>query len=215
MNSSLVIIGSGGHAKSVANVAKSCGYKVLAFVDDKNAGTNLLDIPIINSNETIKKYSDQNFFIAIGNNATRKLVSKEYKSKLPQANFPSLIHKSSVIGIDCEIDEGTILMAFSHVGPASKIGKFCIINTSSSIDHDCNIRDFTSIAPGVVTGGNVNVGSQSALGIGAVIKHGIDIGNNTVVGANSFVNKNIGNSVVAFGTPSKEVRSLEPNENNL
>lgn len=215
MNSSLVIIGSGGHAKSVANVAKSCGYKVLAFVDDKNAGTNLLAIPIINSNETIKKYSDQNFFIAIGNNATRKLVSKEYKSKLPQANFPSLIHKSSVIGIDCEIDEGTILMAFSHVGPASKIGKFCIINTSSSIDHDCNIRDFTSIAPGVVTGGNVNVGSQSALGIGAVIKHGIDIGNNTVVGANSFVNKNIGNSVVAFGTPSKEVRSLEPNENNL
>lgn len=215
MNSSLVIIGSGGHAKSVANVAKSCGYKVLAFVDDKNAGTNLLAIPIINSNETIKKYSDQNFFIAIGNNATRKLVSKEYKSKLPQANFPSLIHKSSVIGIDCKIDEGTILMAFSHVGPASKIGKFCIINTSSSIDHDCNIRDFTSIAPGVVTGGNVNVGSQSALGIGAVIKHGIDIGNNTVVGANSFVNKNIGNSVVAFGTPSKEVRSLEPNENNL
>jgi len=215
MNSSLVIIGSGGHAKSVANVAKSCGYKVLAFVDDKNAGTNLLNIPIINSNETIKKYSDQNFFIAIGNNATRKLVSKEYKSKLPQANFPSLIHKSSVIGIDCEIDEGTILMAFSHVGPASKIGKFCIINTSSSIDHDCNIRDFTSIAPGVVTGGNVNVGSQSALGIGAVIKHGIDIGNNTVVGANSFVNKNVGNSVVAFGTPSKEVRSLEPNENNL
>ena len=215
MNSSLVIIGSGGHAKSVANVAKSCGYKVLAFVDDKNAGTNLLNIPIINSNETIKKYSDQNFFIAIGNNATRKLVSKEYKSKLPQANFPSLIHKSSVIGISCEIDEGTILMAFSHVGPASKIGKFCIINTSSSIDHDCNIRDFTSIAPGVVTGGNVNVGSQSALGIGAVIKHGIDIGNNTVVGANSFVNKNVGNSVVAFGTPSKEVRSLEPNENNL
>ena len=215
MNSSLVIIGSGGHAKSVANVAKSCGYKVLAFVDDKNAGTNLLAIPIINSNETIKKYSDQNFFIAIGNNATRKLVSKEYKSKLPQANFPSLIHKSSVIGIDCKIDEGTILMAFSHVGPASKIGKFCIINTSSSIDHDCNIRDFTSIAPGVVTGGNVNVGSQSALGIGAVIKHGIDIGNNTVVGANSFVNKNIGNSVVAFGTPSKEVRSFKPNENNL
>ena len=215
MNSSLVIIGSGGHAKSVANVAKSCGYKVLAFVDDKNAGTNLLNIPIINSNETIKKYSDQNFFIAIGNNATRKLVSKEYKSKLPQANFPSLIHKSSVIGIDCEIDEGTILMAFSHVGPASKIGKFCIINTSSSIDHDCNIRDFTSIAPGVVTGGNVNVGSQSALGIGAVIKHGIDIGNNTVVGANSFVNKNIGNSVVAFGTQSKEVRSHKPNENNL
>jgi len=215
MNSSLVIIGSGGHAKSVANVAKSCGYKVLAFVDDKNAGTNLLNIPIINSNETIKKYSDQNFFIAIGNNATRKLVSKEYKSKLPQANFPSIIHKSSVIGIDCVIGEGTILMAFSHIGPDSKIGKFCIINTSSSIDHDCNIRDFTSIAPGVVTGGNVNVGSQSALGIGAIIKHGIDIGNNTVVGANSFVNKNVGNSVVAFGTPSKEVRSLKPNENNL
>ena len=215
MKSTLIIVGSGGHAKSVANVAQSCDYKVLAFVDDKNAGINLLDIPIISSNETAEKYSDQNFFIGIGNNVTRTLVSKEYKSKLPRANFPSLIHKSSVIGIDCEIEEGTILMAFAHVGPASKIGKFCIINTSSSIDHDCNIKDFTSIAPGVVTGGNVNVGFQSALGIGAVIRHNIDIGDNVVVGANSFVNKNIRNSVVAFGTPSEEVRPRKSNENNL
>ena len=66
MKSTLIIVGSGGHAKSVANVAQSCGYKVLAFVDDKNAGINLLDIPIINSNETAEKYSDQNFFIGIG-----------------------------------------------------------------------------------------------------------------------------------------------------
>lgn len=215
MSSTIVIVGSGGHAKSVANVAKSCGYKILAFVDDKNAGVNLLGIPIINSNDATEKYSDENFFIAIGNNAARKSVSKKYKSKLPHANFPSLIHKSSVIGFDCEIEEGTILMAFSHVGPESKIGKFCIINTSSSIDHDCTIKDFTSIAPGVITGGNVNIGFQSAIGIGAVIKHDIDIGDNVVVGANSFVNKNIGNSVVVFGTPSKEVRPRNPNENNL
>ena len=71
------------------------------------------------------------------------------------------------------------------------IGNGVIINTSSSVDHDCYLKDFCSLAPGVNIGGNVVIGKRTFLSIGAKVMHGIKIGNDNVVGGSSFVNKNI------------------------
>ena len=38
MTNDIVVIGSGGHAMSVTNVALSCGYTVISYVDDCQAG---------------------------------------------------------------------------------------------------------------------------------------------------------------------------------
>ena len=65
---------------------------------------------------------------------------------------------------------------------------------------------FSSIAPRVVTGGNVKIGIRSALSIGATVKHGVLIGDDVVIGANSYVNKQISSNVVANGSPCKFVR---------
>ena len=91
-------------------------------------------------------------------------------------------------------------------GSNSNVGACCIVNTKSSIDHDCVMNDFSSVGPGVVCGGNVTVGKRSAVSIGTVVKHNLDIGDDVVVGANSYVNKNIESGVVAYGSPSKNVR---------
>ena len=79
-----------------------------------------------------------------------------------------------------------------NVGPNSIVDKFCILNTSSSIDHDCEMKSFSSIAPRVATG--------------ATIKHGITVGDDAVIGANSYVNKSVDSNVVAYGSPCKFVR---------
>ena len=47
------------------------------------------------------------------------------------------------------------------------------------------------------------------------IKQGIEIGNNVVVGANSFVNKDIQNNQLGYGSPFKVVRQIEDDENYL
>ena len=41
---------------------------------------------------------------------------------------------------------------------------------------------------------------------------GVTIGENTIIGAFSFVNKNIPNNVLAYGTPVKIVRKLTEEE---
>lgn len=207
MSPKVTIIGAGGHAVSVANVAVSAGYSVVAFVDDNKAGQNLVGIPVIR-NETIKENRSQdNFAIAIGDNAARKRVFESFLKENSNVKFPALIHKSAILGICSQIEEGTVIMPNSNIGPNSKVGRFCIINTSSSIDHDCAMGDFSSLAPGVTTGGNVLIGELSAVSIGAVVKHGVKVGDNCVVGASSYVNKDIGNNSVAYGVPCRRIRA--------
>ena len=41
MTNDIVVVGSGGHAISVTNVALSCGYPVISYVDDCQAGKKM------------------------------------------------------------------------------------------------------------------------------------------------------------------------------
>lgn len=215
MKQSIIIIGAGGHAVSIANVAHGSGMNVIAFVDDNKAGVGLLGIPVITTQQCINEHTAANLTIAIGENSVRERVSNEYKSAMPKAKFPPLIHNSAVVGIKTEVGDGTVVMPQVNIGPNCKVGVFCILNTSSSIDHDCEMDAFSSIAPRVVTGGNVKIGLSSAISIGATVKHGVIIGDDVVIGANSYVNKTVESKTVAYGIPCKFVRKRDKGDSYL
>jgi sugar O-acyltransferase (sialic acid O-acetyltransferase NeuD family) len=207
MKTSLIIIGAGRHAISVTNVVISMGMSIVAFVDDNKAGTKIFGIPVISKQKCLNDCPTNNFAIAIGDNAVREQIFKEYLADFPNMYFPPLVHTSSVVGYGAIIGNGTILMPLVNVGPNSKVGDFCILNSSSSIDHDCAMESYSSIAPRVVCGGNVKIGVRSAVSIGATVKDGILLGDDVIIGANSYVNKAVADKVVAYGTPCKKVRA--------
>ncbi|QWE02844.1 acetyltransferase [Polynucleobacter sp. JS-JIR-II-b4] len=204
---SLVIIGAGGHAVSFANVALSAGYAIKCFVDKNKIGQNLLGINIAGNIAELGDLDLYNFGIAIGDNSTRERIYYELRSKHANLKFPPLVHASAIISSFASIGEGTVIMPNAIIGPNSKVGKFCLINTQSSIDHDCIMSDYSSLAPGVITGGTVEIGLRSAISIGAIIKHGLKIGSDCVIGANSYLNQDLPSNQVAYGTPAKQVRS--------
>lgn len=74
---------------------------------------------------------------------------------------------------------------------------------------------YSSLAPGATTGGNVSIGNFSAIPIGAIIKHGIQIEEHCVVGAGALVLHNITKNTIASGTPAKPIRSREVGEKYL
>ena len=202
----LVVIGTGGHAISVANVARSAGFSVKYFVDENKRFDKLLGITLIGDISELANIHEHWFCIAVGDNAARERIFTQLSAKYSNLIFPSLIHSSAILSDYTEIGEGTVVMPGAVVGPNSRIGKFCILNTHSSIDHDSSMSDYSSLAPGVVTGGTVGIGVRSAISIGAVIKHGIKVGDDCVVGANSYVDKDLSSCLVAYGTPARVVR---------
>ena len=203
----LVIFGAGGHAVSVANVALSAGYEIKHFIDKNKKGSDLLGYSIIGDIAELDNVEAFSFAIAVGDNAVRERIYKELTAKTENLHFPALVHSSAVVSYFCEVKDGAVVMPKAVIGPNSKVGKFCLINTQASIDHDCVMLDYSSLAPAAVTGGNVKIGVRSAISIGAIIKHGLKIGDDSVVGANSYLNKDLPNNQVAYGTPAKQVRT--------
>lgn len=207
----LIIIGAGGHATSLANVALSIGINIKYFIDPNKAGKFLLDIAIIGDLDRLTNINEYSFAIAIGDNSSRELVHNNLIRAYGDLNFPPLIHPSSAISTHTEIGKGTVIMPNAAVGPNTKIGTFCIVNTNSSIDHDCTMGNYSSIAPGSMTGGGVSIGTRSAISIGASVKHGISIGSDTIIGGGSYLERDIGNNLVAYGIPAKPIKSRSHN----
>ena len=96
-------------------------------------------------------------------------------------------------------------MAGVIIQPGVKIGRHCIVNTGSCIDHDCIIDDFAHIAPKCGLAGGVSIGEGSFIGIGSSIVPNRAIGKWSIVGAGSVVIKDIPGYSTSYGIPAKPI----------
>ena len=103
------------------------------------------------------------------------------------------------------IDVGSVVMHNAVIQRNTKIGKHCIINTSSNVDHDCVIGDFVHLAPNTTVCGGVTIGSGTLVGAAAVIIPQISIGSNVTIGAGAVINKDVPDGATVVGNPGKIV----------
>lgn len=215
----LIIIGAAGHAKVIADIVEKEGkHQLIGFLDEKLTG-EALGYPILgtekNLPQLIEKHRITALIVGVGDNHIREKAAARLQANFPKMNFPPIIHPGASLGKEVRIGAGTVVMAQAVVNPGSKVGEFCIINTSASLDHDCTLGDFASLAPGTTIGGDCIIGRKTAIGIGATILHGIHIGEESVIGAAALVNANVPACRVAYGTPAKIVRKREKGEKYL
>lgn len=201
----LIIIGAGGHALNATDVAWSTGFTIKHFVDKNKKGSSLFGIKIIEDVAVLDAIKNYCFFIAVGDNAVRARIYNELKAKYPTMSFATLIHPSAVIANGTKIGVGTIVMPNSAVHMASIVGKFCLLDSLTLLGHGSAMNDFSSLAPGVIICGAVKVGLRSAICAGTVVDGKVTIGDDTVVGAQSYVNRDLPSNQVAYGVPAKMI----------
>jgi sugar O-acyltransferase (sialic acid O-acetyltransferase NeuD family) len=216
----IIIFGAGNHAKVLFyEIVKIKKFIIIGFVDDfvkkgkviinyqkknyKNLGS------LVSLKKNTKNFSG---IIAIGSNFIRKQIVDKVSCFNLKIKWETIISKNAVISKNVKIGEGTVIISGSQIGNGSLIGKHCLINSASSLDHDNTFQDYSSTGPGTVTGGSVVVGKMSHLGIGAVVKQNIRIKENTIIGANSYVNKDCLSNHIYFGTPAIKIRKRKYNE---
>ena len=205
MNDSLIIIGASGHGKVVADIAmKMNKWKNISFLDDNLSLKTIMGIPVIGSSANIvehQKHSD--FFVAVGNNSTRERIQEGLLAQ--GTSIVSLVHPSAIIGTDVNVGIGTAIMAGVVINSSTVVGKGCIINSNSGLDHDNNISDYVHISPRTHLAGTVNVGKGSWLGIGSVVSNNINICSGCKIGAGAVVVKDITESGTYVGVPVRKV----------
>jgi acetyltransferase-like isoleucine patch superfamily enzyme len=107
------------------------------------------------------------------------------------------------IGRDVSLNQGTIVSALRSVtiGEGTRIGDHCSIRDSDHRIHpDTPLLDSGFDVRPVAIGRNVWIGRQ------VTVQPGVIIGDNAIVGAHSFVNKDVATGAVVFGTPAKLYR---------
>ena len=222
MKNKLLIIGSGGLAKSILDsISKNNITEVVGFIDEyKNKGEKINDLKIVGKIRDIRNFVKNkevnSFIIGVGDNFLRKSIYEQIMS-LKLRNFKpiSIIDKTATISSYASIGKGCYIAPKTVIQTSTKIGILNVINIGTIIDHDNKIGNFSSTAPGCVTGGNVKVGNLCHLALSAVVKNNISIGSNTIVGSNSYINKNCKSNSIYFGNPGKFYRKRPLGEKYL
>jgi sugar O-acyltransferase (sialic acid O-acetyltransferase NeuD family) len=205
MRDKLIIIGASGHGKVVADIAiKMNMWQNIAFLDDDASIKTSMGLEVIGKTADAFVYKDEaDFFVAIGNNATRKKVQEKLEEE--GMSVVKLIHPSAVIGTDVEIGMGTAVMAGVVINSSSRIGNGCILNTNSSLDHDNVIENYVHISPGVRTAGSVSIGKGTWLGIGSIVSNNVNVCSGCKLGAGAVVVKDITEPGTYVGVPVRRV----------
>ena len=194
----LIIIGASGHGKVVADITTLNRYEDIVFLDNDPTIFSCFGYPVLGP-DTMTAELDGDGFVAVGNVKTRKYLMERDTGR----NFPVLIHPSAVISKEVIIADGSVVVAGPALNPRARMGKGCIVNTSSSIDHDCILGDYCYVAVGVHLSRTVIVGEELWIGAGAIVSNNVTICDDCMIGAGSVVIKNIVESGTYVGVPVK------------
>ena len=192
----LIIYGASGHGKVVYDAAVKSGHDVISFYDDDVEKLEILGQKVSHLLPTFGQV-----IIAVGDNNVRKKLVSQIKLDLSEA----VIHPSSILGVDVEIGEGSVVFAGSAVNPDVHIGKHVIINTNATIEHDCIIDDFVHVSPNATLCGTAEVGEGTQIGAGAVVLPNLKIGKWCIIAAGAVVTRDIPDYSKVIGVPGKIV----------
>lgn len=195
----LIIIGAGGYSKVIAEIAKLNGFKSISYLDDIES-CNLKGYlgKISDYRNYIKNYM---FFVAIGDNVTRKKIQQEITAK--GAFIVNLIHPHAIISSNVKLGLGIAVMGGAVINSGATIGNGVIINTCSSIDHDCMIGDYVHISVGAHIAGTSRIGERCFICAGVTVINNIRICADCIVGAGAVVVKDIEKAGIYKGVPAK------------
>jgi sugar O-acyltransferase (sialic acid O-acetyltransferase NeuD family) len=201
----LLIIGSSGHGKVVADIAlKMNKWENIFFLDDDERIGSSMGIEVVGKTDDAHNYIDEyDLFIAVGDNTIREKIQTKLISE--GATIPTLVHPASIIGNQVELSPGTVVMAGAVINCCTKIYNGCIVNTGATVDHDSCIEDYVHISPGAHIAGTVRVGRGTWLGAGSVVSNNINIIPYCIIGAGTVIVKDITEPGTYVGVPARKI----------
>lgn len=210
-NRDIVLVGGGGHCKSVIDAAESCGRTVRGILDKAELiGTQVCGKPVIGTDDDMEKYvADCEFIVTVGYVSSPDLRIRLYERITAFGGRLATVAASTArVSPYATIGRGTVVLHNACVNAGAVVGDNTIINTLANIDHDSRVGNHCHISTCACLNGNVEVGDASFVGSGTVVSHGMRIASRVAIGAACFVHHSINNPGLYLGNPLRRVRSL-------
>lgn len=198
----IILIGFGGHARSVIDCIERAGqYEVVGYTDHAQ-NTEYGKYPYLGSDDILQQYFNQGIrhaFISVGYMGKSNVRNRLY-TKVKEIGYvlPVVTDPSAQLAGDVKIGEGSFIGKNAVVNTNACIGKMCIVNTGAIVDHDCVADDFSHISVGSVLCGHVKVGAGSFVGANATVIQERIIGKNCIVAAGAVIRRNLDDGSIFY-----------------
>jgi sugar O-acyltransferase (sialic acid O-acetyltransferase NeuD family) len=197
----LHLIGGGGHASVVADVAQRAGHRDITIWSEDEA-----DRARFPAGVEFRSLSDLDaicpVMLAVGDLALRQ----RFRARFARPAQP-LIDPSASVGFKVAIAPGVVVFPGCVINANARIESDAIINTACVVEHDCIVGENSHLSPGVRLGGGVIVGNSVHVGIGGVVLPRVRIGDGAIVGAGAVVIRDVDPGATVVGVPA---RALAP-----
>ncbi|GAB4249950.1 MAG: hypothetical protein Kow00122_07470 [Thermoleophilia bacterium] len=203
--SGLLIVGAGGHASVVADIARQMGlWEEIAFLDDRYPDlVKNGDVPVLGPTNRLEELRDRfaEAVPAVGDNRAR--LDLYHRLEAAGYGLPLLQHPMTAVSPGARLAPGTVVVAMAAINTGAVLGPACIVNTGATVGHDCRLAEAVHAAPGCHLGGHSEVGARSWIGIGVSVREGVRIGADVMVGAGAAVVSDLPDGVLALGVPAR------------
>jgi sugar O-acyltransferase (sialic acid O-acetyltransferase NeuD family) len=180
----LLIVGAGGHGRSVAEAVLMAGqFNLVGFLDDGAfaRGEAVWDLPVLGPATEFENYANQatHAVVAIGNNVLRKKLFAELQS----AGFAlaSVIHPKAIVSPRAQLGAGVAVMAGAIVGTEATLGQGAIVNCGAVVDHHAQVHEFGHLGVNACMAGGSVLGALAWMQAGSAIGYGVQIAAGTVL----------------------------------
>ncbi len=181
----IILIGYGGHAKSVADCIERQGeYRIVGYTDMEEHPSKYTYLGKDSELQCIYDNGVKNAVIAVGYLGKGNLREHLYDIvKKIGFNLPVIRDPSSIVSDSSSIGEGSFIGKGAVINAEAVVGRMVIINTMALVEHECKVDDFVHVAVAAVLCGNVTVGRAAFVGANATVLQGRTIKDRKIVPA--------------------------------
>ncbi len=196
-----VVIGAGGHARSLLGLLRHCGLDARGIYDDSwDADGNevIQNISVQGVPDDIP--ADADIALAVGDNRRRQQLFDRFRAQMLER---PLIHPHATVENFVRLGSGVQVFARAFVNCEVEIGDNCIINSGSIVEHESQVGAHSHVAVGAVLCGRTQIGARVLVGAGAVVNPGVKVCDDAVIGSGAVVSRNITEAGVYTGMPAR------------
>lgn len=202
----VLVHGTGGMGREVADWASAAGFGVLGFLDDdpdrhdrEVAGLRVLgDATALSEFDGPPDGASAGVVVAVGAPGPRLRLADCYGGRLT-----SVVHPSAQLGAPRDHGPGVVLGPNVVVTTNSRLERAVIVNYGAVLGHDVVVGEGAFIGPNAAVAGDVTIGARAWIGIGASVLQGVTIGADAVVGAGAVVVDDVAAGTTVIGVPAR------------
>ena len=177
MTKKIVVVGAGGHGKSVADLLLlQKEYELAGFVDDAYPEvSDVWGFPVLGKvgADTLSSLQENvsYFVVAIGNNALRESIFKLIDG--PGFTLPNIVHPNAFVSPRAILGNGCVVMANAVIGTEARLGDGVIINVGAIVDHHAVVDDFGHLGVNASMAGGAHLGRLAWAQAGVALGYGV------------------------------------------